>query len=157
MVEEKEAERRRRVVRRNSVNSSVPEPSESEEWWHIDQVESFYRECSIGREDTPDPAVSAAFKVWPSSLIPVTCMRAAVNEIVSQHAASPDSRTLDLSGVQITISSATILSDVFTIEWGLRKLILKECNLDDHVRIRCWRCFASDLLDRISNLYFTHC
>lgn len=63
LIEEKEAERRRRVVRRNSVSSSLHEPSESDEWWHVDQVESFYRECSIGREDNPDPAISAAFKV----------------------------------------------------------------------------------------------
>lgn len=110
MIEEKEAERRKRVVRRNSVSSSSHEPSESEEWWDMDQVESFYRECAIGREDTPDPAISLALK----------------------HAASPDSRTVDLSGVQMTVSSAIILSDILTIEWGLRKLILKECNLDEH-------------------------
>jgi len=67
LIEEKEAERRKRVVRRNSVSSSSHEPSESDEWWHVDQVESFYRECSTGREDTPDPAISAAFKVWLSS------------------------------------------------------------------------------------------
>lgn len=63
LIEEKEAERRKRVVRGNSLSSNSHEPSESNEWWHVDQVESFYRECSIGREDTPDPAISAAFKV----------------------------------------------------------------------------------------------
>ena len=63
LIEEKEAERRKRVVRRNSVSSSSREPSESDEWWNVDQVESFYGECSIGREDNPDPAISAAFKV----------------------------------------------------------------------------------------------
>ena len=132
LIEEKEAERRKRVVRRNSVSSH--EPSESDEWWHIDQVESFYRECSIGREDNPDPAISAAFKVWPLfRSISATCMRAVSDDTDSQRASSPDSRTLDLSGVQITVTSATILSDVFTIEWGLRKLILKECDLDEHV------------------------
>lgn len=73
-------------------------------------------------------------------------MRAILDDIDSQRAASPDSRTVDLSGVQITVSSATILSDVFTIEWGLRRLILKECNLDEHVRIHSVRCCASDLL-----------
>jgi protein phosphatase 1 regulatory subunit 37 len=63
LVEEKEAERRKRVIRRNSVSSSPHEPSESEEWWHMDQVESFYRECSVGREEIPDLVISAAFKV----------------------------------------------------------------------------------------------
>jgi len=60
-------------------------------------------------------------------------MCAVADHVNPQCASSPDSRTLDLSGVQITVSSAIILSDVFTIEWGLRKLILKECNLDEHV------------------------
>jgi len=134
LIEEKEAERRKRVVRRNSVSSSSHEPSESDEWWHVDQVESFYRECSTGREDTPDPAISTAFKVWLLyHLVSATCMRAVADEIDSQRASSPDSRTLDLSGIQITVTSATILSDVLTIEWGLRKLILKECDLDEHV------------------------
>ena len=63
LVEEKEAERRKRVVRRNSVNSTSHEPRESDEWWHMDQVESFYRECSAGREETPDPTISVALKV----------------------------------------------------------------------------------------------
>jgi protein phosphatase 1 regulatory subunit 37 len=158
LIEEMEAERRKRVVRRNSVGSSSHELSESDEWWQIDQVESFYRECSIGREETPDPAISAALKVrllyHPNS---ATCMYAIFNDIDSQRAASPDSRTVDLSGVQITVPSATILSDVLTIEWGLRKLIVKECNLDEHVSIRSLRRCTSDLLGRISNPCYTHC
>lgn len=62
-------------------------------------------------------------------------MHAVADDIDSQRASSPDSRTLDLSGVQIAMTSAVILSDVFTIEWGLRKLILKECDLDEHVGV----------------------
>ena len=42
-------------------------------------------------------------------------------------------RALDLSGVQITPGQAATLSDVFSVEWGLRKLFLKECDLDEHV------------------------
>jgi protein phosphatase 1 regulatory subunit 37 len=38
-----------------------------------------------------------------------------------------------LSGVQISLVSAHILSDVFSIEWGLRKLIFKESDLDEQV------------------------
>jgi protein phosphatase 1 regulatory subunit 37 len=41
---------------------------------------------------------------------------------------------VDFSGVQLTFTSASILSDVFAIEWGLRKLVFKECDLDEHVR-----------------------
>jgi protein phosphatase 1 regulatory subunit 37 len=57
-IEEKECERRRRIVRGNSTG-----PNETEEWWNLDKVESFYRECCASREEEPDPAVSIAFKV----------------------------------------------------------------------------------------------
>lgn len=104
-IEEREAERRRRVVRGNSIG-----PNETEDWWSLDKVESFYRECCASREEEPDPAISAAFK----------------------RASGTNPRSVDLSGVQLTPTSAAILSDVFTIEWGLRKLTLRECDLDDH-------------------------
>jgi hypothetical protein len=54
----------------------------------------------------------------------------------SQRASSSNPRTVDLSGAQLTLASAAILSDVFTIEWGLRKLVFRECDLDDQVRIK---------------------
>jgi len=50
-----------------------------------------------------------------------------------QKAAITNPRAVDLSGVQLTLSSASILSDVFMIEWGLHKLVFRECNLDEHV------------------------
>lgn len=59
-IEEREAERRRRIVRGNSSGSDSSAP---EEWWSLDKVESFYRECCVGREEKPDPGISAAFKV----------------------------------------------------------------------------------------------
>ena len=31
------------------------------------------------------------------------------------------------------MGQAAVLSDVFSVEWGLRKLFLKECDLDEHV------------------------
>lgn len=43
---------------------------------------------------------------------------------------------MDLSGIQLSVGIASVLSDVFTIEWGLRKLVFKECDLDEHVRDR---------------------
>ncbi|KAI0087207.1 hypothetical protein BDY19DRAFT_986247 [Irpex rosettiformis] len=108
-IEEREAERRKRVVRRNSVATDSSSPEDT--WWSLPQVESFYRECCIGREETPDHAISACY----------------------QHARHLHPRSVDFSGVQLTIGSASVLSDVFTIEWGLRKLIFKECDLDEHI------------------------
>ena len=46
-------------------------------------------------------------------------------------------RTVDLSGIQLNVGVASVLSDVFTIEWGLRKLVFKECDLDEHVSTSC--------------------
>ncbi|KAG1850462.1 hypothetical protein F4604DRAFT_1970301 [Suillus subluteus] len=97
-IEEREAERWRRVVRGNSIG-----PNETEDWWNLDKVESFYRKCCSSRAEESDPAISAAFK-RPSGTNP---------------------RSVDLSGVQLTPTFAAILSDVFMIEWGLRK----ECEL----------------------------
>ena len=50
-----------------------------------------------------------------------------------QRASGSHGRALDLSGVEITPGQAATLSDVFSVEWGLRKLFLKECDLDEHV------------------------
>ncbi|KAI0826580.1 RNI-like protein [Trametes gibbosa] len=105
-IEEREAERRRRIVRGNPSNS---ESTAEDDWWSMDKVEAFYRECCAGREETPDPAISAAFK----------------------RAIHATPRAIDLSGIQLTVGSASVLSDVFTIEWGLRKLVFKECDLDE--------------------------
>ncbi|KAH8103400.1 RNI-like protein [Cristinia sonorae] len=106
-IEEREAERRKRVVRRNSVNTESSQPEDT--WWSMEQVESFYRECCIGREEEPDPGISKALLNAKTTL----------------------PRTVDLSGVQLTVGSASVLSDIFTIEWGLRKLVFKECDLDE--------------------------
>ncbi|CAK5276830.1 unnamed protein product [Mycena citricolor] len=122
-IEERERERRRRVVRSNSLTSSVTSDSAStvtvstsgsgteEEWWPLEKVESFYRECCEGCQETPDPGITAALK--------------------SASPAHP--RTVDLSGAQLTFTSASILSEVLKIEWGLRKLVFRECDLDDLV------------------------
>ncbi|KAF8957545.1 hypothetical protein BDZ97DRAFT_2079150 [Flammula alnicola] len=101
-IEDKEAERRKKVVRGN-VGS--PGGKESEEWWSMDKVESFYRECCTGCEKEPDPAITVALK----------------------HASPTSPLTVDFSGLQLTFTSASILSDVFSIEWGLRKLVFREC------------------------------
>lgn len=76
-VEVREMERRKRVVRGNSVSqlsspititSAGPSGSgsgvrETEEWWSMERVDLFYKECCEGREEFPHEGVSAAFKV----------------------------------------------------------------------------------------------
>lgn len=63
-IEVREMERRRRVVRGDSVSSaSVDLEAENDEWWSMDKVDSFYKECCAGCDEQPDPSVSAAFKV----------------------------------------------------------------------------------------------
>ncbi|KAI0266389.1 hypothetical protein BC834DRAFT_874348 [Gloeopeniophorella convolvens] len=106
-IEQREAERRRRVVRGNSVSQG----GDPDAWWNLEKVESFYRECCTSRDETPLPEVSVAFKT----------------------ASRTSPRTVDLSGVQLNPTSAAILSDVFTIEWGLRRITFKECDLDDRI------------------------
>jgi len=127
-IEDREAERRRRIVRGNSTGSGT---DDVEEWWSLEKVESFYRECCISSEENPDLAVIAAFKVRFFQVFSIRSLISLING--PQHAAGTNPRSLDLSGAQLTISMAGILSDVFTIEWGLRKLTLRECDLDEHV------------------------
>ena len=122
-IEQREAERRRRVVRGDSVSQE----GDPDEWWTLEKVESFYRECCASRDDPLSVEISAAFKVLDYLL---SCTRL----ILCQNAARISPRTVDFSGVQLNPTSAAILSDVFTIEWGLRRLTFKECGLDDRVR-----------------------
>lgn len=76
-AELRENERRKRIVRGNTTPNSSYAPSiasgdgdteksriaEQDEWWSMDKVEAFYRECCEGREEVPFPGISTAFKV----------------------------------------------------------------------------------------------
>ncbi|KAJ6481179.1 hypothetical protein DFH09DRAFT_1464733, partial [Mycena vulgaris] len=116
-IEERERERRRRVVRAGSMsdsasvltNSTGTGGGEEGEWWAMDKVESFYRECCEGCQEPPDKGIAAAFKNTPPT----------------------HPRSVDFSGVQMTFTSASILADVLSIEWGLRKAVFRECDLDE--------------------------
>ncbi|KDQ52233.1 hypothetical protein JAAARDRAFT_40347 [Jaapia argillacea MUCL 33604] len=151
LIEERERERRRRVVRQHSFASlpstpTLPSPGvvdspstslvpttsvlpptplspntpsaviittptwDEQDYWSPEKVDGFYRECCAGREEEPMPGISNAFK----------------------RLTSPP-RSLDLSGLLLSPSTSAILSDVFTIEWGLRKLVLRECDLDEAI------------------------
>ena len=61
-IEDREYERRRKVLRSNSNSGS-------DAFWSMDKVESFYRECCAGCDEKPDPGISTAFKV---RLIPIS-------------------------------------------------------------------------------------
>lgn len=64
-IDFKEADRRKRIVRGNSYGPG----GETEEWWTMEKVESFYRECCQGREEQPHAGISAALKVRPMSAV----------------------------------------------------------------------------------------
>jgi protein phosphatase 1 regulatory subunit 37 len=74
-IEVREAERRRRVVRGNAIVNSTPSPvsspavGDTDDWWPMDKVESFYRECCVGCDENPDPAITKAFKVSLSLIL----------------------------------------------------------------------------------------
>ncbi len=59
-IEDKEAERRKKVLRGNTHS---PGGADLDVWWSMDKVESFYRECCVGCEEEPDPAITVALKV----------------------------------------------------------------------------------------------
>ncbi|KAF8181427.1 hypothetical protein K438DRAFT_1976148 [Mycena galopus ATCC 62051] len=142
---QQERERRQIVVRANSSSNLNPnivtanggdtasvrtqssgsakerEGGEEAEWWAMNKAESCYRENCEGCQEQPDKGITVVFKV--------------------QHTinASPDRRFLS---VQLTFTTASILADVLSIEWGLRKAVFKECDLDDLVRCLFLLCFA---------------
>ncbi|KAG8951134.1 hypothetical protein FRC04_006793 [Tulasnella sp. 424] len=77
--------------------------------WSLERVEEFYKECCRQREE--------------AVLVPV------IRAIQSAGPVAP--RTLDLTGIKLTQFSAATLADALSMEWGLRRLVLKDCDLDD--------------------------
>ncbi len=63
-IEHQEADRRRKIVR-GSPRLGI----HHDEWWSMEKVDAFYRECCAGCDEEPDPAVSAAFKVHSVSFL----------------------------------------------------------------------------------------
>jgi hypothetical protein len=43
-------------------------------------------------------------------------------------------KTMDLTGLHLSLGAAEALGDVLSVDFGLRKLVLEDCNLDDEVR-----------------------
>ncbi|KAG8979777.1 hypothetical protein FRB94_011521 [Tulasnella sp. JGI-2019a] len=77
--------------------------------WSLERIEEFYRECCRLRDETV--------------LVPV------VRSI--QLAGIIPPRVLDLTGIKLSPFSATALADTLSMEWGLRKLVLKDCDLEE--------------------------
>ncbi|KDQ16817.1 hypothetical protein BOTBODRAFT_30713 [Botryobasidium botryosum FD-172 SS1] len=77
--------------------------------WNLARIEEFYRDCCKMRDEYMLSGVTSAIRT--SNVLPP--------------------RTLDLSGVKLTVHSAAALADLLSVEWGLRKLILSDCDLDD--------------------------
>lgn len=88
-IEDKEAERRKKVVR---GNSSSPGGQDVDEWWSMDKVESFYRECCTGCEEEPDPAITVALKVCNLGRIRCLFLSAVVAACISDD--SENSRSI---------------------------------------------------------------
>lgn len=57
-----------------------------------------------------------------------------ITDGASQQANLIAPRTLDLTSVKLTLDAAFALSDALAVDWGLRKLILRDCDLDELVR-----------------------
>ncbi|KAJ3847736.1 hypothetical protein EV368DRAFT_68855 [Lentinula lateritia] len=181
-VENRERERRRKVVSGDSTGSggsavSITNQSESSGyttpvnedyryglstdslptpigasgagWWNMDKVGAFYKECCVASDELPDPAISKALLRYSTSaaastslttlstnpnstnnaLTPITANPNPISALPSSMSASAP-RTLDLTGISLSLTQAEILADVLSIEWGLRTLILCESNLD---------------------------
>lgn len=69
-IEQREAERRRRVVRGDSVSPG----GDLDEWWSLEKVESFYRECCASRDEPHSAEISTALKVTNDSISHPVCV-----------------------------------------------------------------------------------
>lgn len=66
-IEERERGRRARLVRGNSITSlhaAAASSGSTEDYWSLEKVEQFYKECCLGREEPIDLRVVAAIKVY---------------------------------------------------------------------------------------------
>ena len=115
-IEHQEADRRRKIVR-GSRRLGI-----HHDWWSMDKVD----ECYVGCDEEPDPAVSAGFKV---------------HSVLSYYFGSNSlCSTLPLPSHEPLIclvfnSPSPLLpsSPTSSPSKGLRKLVFRECVLDDQV------------------------
>lgn len=80
-------------------------------WTNNQQLVGFYDECCCSREEMGLPRIRSALLGLDSPL-----------------------KEMDLTGLQLNVGAAEALSDVLSLDFGLKKLILDSCGLDDEVR-----------------------
>lgn len=86
--------------------------TEQREGWTAARVEALYRDVCKLRDERVNPTISAQIRATPSA-----------------------PRVLDLSHTHFTFDAASALADLLALDWGLQRLILSDCDLDDLVRI----------------------
>ncbi|KAJ1305225.1 hypothetical protein OPQ81_000254 [Rhizoctonia solani] len=82
--------------------------TEQQQAWTAARVEALYRDICKIRDERLDPTISAQIR---------------------SGTAAP--KVLDLSRMRLTFDTASALADLLALDWGLQKLILSDCDLDD--------------------------
>lgn len=81
--------------------------------WNGADLACLYQDCCKSREEQPIPRILALLLQNPS--------------------VAP--KALDLSNLQLSLGAAEALSDVLSVDFGLKKLVLDGCGLEDEVRL----------------------
>ncbi|KAG9119334.1 hypothetical protein FRC07_005687, partial [Ceratobasidium sp. 392] len=76
--------------------------------WTAARVEALYKDVCKLRDERIDPTITAQIRANPSA-----------------------PRILDLSRTKLSFDAASALADLIALDWGLQRLILTECDLDD--------------------------
>lgn len=82
--------------------------TEQQQVWTAARVEALYRDVCRIRDERIDPTISAQIRAGASA-----------------------PQVLDLSRMHLTFDTAAALADILALDWGLQKLILADCDLDD--------------------------
>ncbi|KAG8752504.1 hypothetical protein FRC11_008293 [Ceratobasidium sp. 423] len=82
--------------------------TEQQQAWTAVRVEALYRDICKLRDERADPTISAQIR---------------------SGTAAP--KILDLSQMRLTFDTASALADLLALDWGLQRLILSDCDLDD--------------------------
>ncbi|EUC60325.1 protein phosphatase 1 regulatory subunit 37, putative [Rhizoctonia solani AG-3 Rhs1AP] len=82
--------------------------TEQQQVWTAARVEALYRDICKIRDEKADPTISAQIR---------------------SGTAAP--KILDLSRMRLTFDTASALADLLALDWGLQRLVLSDCDLDD--------------------------
>ncbi|CAE6436311.1 unnamed protein product, partial [Rhizoctonia solani] len=82
--------------------------TEQQQAWTAARVETLYRDICKIRDEKVDPTISAQIR---------------------SGTAAP--KILDLSRMRLTFDTASALADLLALDWGLQRLILSDCDMDD--------------------------